>query len=64
MTKLDEIKSIIVNYLKSATNYEIADIYVDLIGCGDCPYWHDCRNEHDCDAYILDKLAEDKEDRK
>ena len=56
MTNRDEIKSIIVESLESAKNYEIADGYSHIVSCGDCPYWIDCRNEYECDEYILDKL--------
>lgn len=56
MTNKDEIKSIIVKSLETAKNYEIADGYSHIVSCGDCPYWSDCRNEHECDEYILDKL--------
>lgn len=61
MTNMDEIKSIIVKSLETAQNGEIADCYAHVVSCGDCPYWHDdCRNEHDCFHYILDKLEADK----
>jgi hypothetical protein len=63
MTNKDEIKSIIVKSLETAKDYEIADAYSSIVSCGDCPYWHDCRNEHECDEYILDKLEAEKEDK-
>lgn len=64
MTNIDEIKSTIVKSLETASNYEIADVYEDMVDCGDCPYWHDCRNGYDCDEYILNKLvADDKEEK-
>jgi len=63
MTDLDKIKSIIVKSLESAENYEIADCYNHMVICGDCPYWHDCRNEHECDEYILDKLEAENDKR-
>lgn len=62
MTKRDKIKNIIVRALDTALNYELADAYRDIVGCGGCPYWHDCKNKHDCDEYILEKLEEESED--
>ena len=61
MTNKEAIKSIIVKSLESAKNYEIADGYSHIVSCGDCPYWYDCRNEHLCDEYILDKLEESED---
>ena len=61
MTKRDKIKTIIVRALDVALNYELADAYRCIVSCGECPYWNDCRNEHDCEDYILQKLDEDKE---
>lgn len=62
MTKRDEIQNIIIESIEKAKDYELAYGYNEIVSCGDCPYWHDCRNEHECDDYILDKLQEDKED--
>lgn len=60
MTNKEEIKSIIVKSLETATKHEIADAYYLLVSCGDCPFWHDCRNYHECGDYILEKLGEDE----
>lgn len=60
MTNMDEIKSIIVKSLETAKTYEIADAYVDIVSCGECPYWQDCRTKHKCNDYILEKLEADK----
>lgn len=65
MTNTDEIKSTIVKSLETANKDEIADAYECLVSCGNCPYWHDCRNERDhCYDYILDKLEADDEEEK
>lgn len=34
----DEIKSIIIKSLESASNDEIADAYTYVVSCGNCPY--------------------------
>ena len=52
MTNRDEIKSIIVKSLETAEDYDFAVTYDNIVSCGDCPYWHDCRNEHMCYEYI------------
>lgn len=64
MTNRDRIKNIILRVLDMALDHELADAYVDIVGCGECPYFHDCGNLYDCDEFILGKLQEDKEDRK
>ena len=56
MTARDEMKETIIKSLKYADNYEIAVCYNKIVSCGICPYWHDCRNEHDCMDYICNKL--------
>ena len=56
MMNKEEIKNIIVKSLDTAPNEDIAEAYNYVVGCNDCPYWHDCRNEHDCTDYIYDKL--------
>ena len=63
MTDRDKIKSIIIKSLETAKTYEIADGYSSMVSCGDCPYWHDCRNEYECDEYILDKLEAENDKR-
>lgn len=60
MTNRDEIKSIIAKSLETAEDYDFAVTYDNIVSCGDCPYWHDCRNEHMCYEYILKKLGEDE----
>ena len=60
MAKIDEIYDTIVKSLETATNEEIAQAYNQVVGCGSCPYWHDCQNMHWCYNYILDKLEEEK----
>jgi len=64
MIERDRIKNIIVRAFDTALDYELADAYVDIVSCGECPYWHDCQNHYDCDEFILGTLQEDKEDRK
>ena len=64
MTNIDEIKSTIVKSLETASNYDFAVVYANIISCGDCPYWHDCRNEYDCAEYILNKLRANDEAEK
>lgn len=62
MNKVDEIFDTIVKSLEEASNEEMASAYFILVGCGKCPYWHDCKNEFPCDDYILEKLEKgDKE---
>lgn len=56
MAEIDDIFDVIVKHLDCASNSELAEVYDLVIGCGDCPYWHDCRNEHECYEFILDKL--------
>ena len=60
MTDKDEIKSIIVKSLETAENYDIAVVYDNIVSCGDCPFWHDCRKERTClqpcAEYIFKKL--------
>lgn len=58
MANIDEIKSIIIKSLESASNDEIADAYTYVVSCGNCLYWHDCRNECVCTEYILNKMKE------
>lgn len=56
MTSRDIIKSTIVKSLETASNDEIGEAYMNIVGCCDCPYWSDCKIEHDCWGYITDKL--------
>lgn len=61
MTQLEKMKSdkvLIVNaIMKSLSkNDDMALAYSHTVGCGDCPYWHECGNMYDCYFYILDKL--------
>lgn len=56
MTNKDEIKSTIVKSLETANKDEIVNAYEILVSCGDCTFWHDCRNEHNCFEYIRNKL--------
>lgn len=61
MTQLEKMKSdkvLIVNaIMKSLSkNDDLALTYSHIVECGDCPYWHECGNMHDCCFYILDKL--------
>lgn len=58
---MEEIKSIIMKSLESANKNEIAEAYFFIVSCGDCPYYNDCRNEHYCEKYILDKLDTESE---
>lgn len=60
MTNREEIKSIIIKSLETANEETIADAYYDTVSCGDCPFWHDCRNGQFCRGYILNKLEADK----
>lgn len=60
MAKIDEIYDTIVKSLETASNEEIAQAYNHVVGCGACPYWHDCQNLHCCYSYILDKLEKEK----
>lgn len=61
MRNRDAILRIINKELEHAENYDIAEAYADIVGCGECPYWHDCQNERDCHAYIYNKLADKEE---
>lgn len=61
MTKRKRIKNIIACALDKALDNELAYAYSCVVGCGECPYWHDCQNYHDCEEFILGKLQEDKE---
>lgn len=56
MTNIDEIKSIIVKSLETANKDEIVNAYEILVSCGDCLFWHNCRNEHNCFEYIMNKM--------
>ena len=56
-----EIIDVIVKSLDTAQNEDIAEAYNYVVGCPDCPYWHDCRNEHYCCDYICDKLERREE---
>lgn len=61
MTRLKEIRrdrALILNgILKSLSkNDDMALAYSHIVSCGDCPYWHECGNMHDCYYYIFDKL--------
>lgn len=63
MNQLEKMKSdkvLIVNaIMKSLSkNDDMALAYSHIVGCSDCPYWHECGNMHDCYFYILDKLEE------
>ena len=62
MTNKDKIKNIIIKSLETANEELIADAYYDTVSCDDCPYWHDCENEYDCNEYILNKLVAKSED--
>lgn len=53
---MDEIKNTIIRSIETASKNKIADAYYFLVNCCDCPYWHECENEHECSKYILDKL--------
>ena len=61
MTSRDIIKSTIIKSVESASNDELGEIYMQIVGCLDCPYRSDCRIEHDCGGYITDKLDAEKE---
>lgn len=56
MSIRDKIIRTVTESLESGVNSDIAECYVDIVSCGDCPYWHDCRNEYECFTYILNKL--------
>lgn len=54
-------KALIINTIVKllTKNDDIALAYDHMVGCGDCPYWHECGNMHDCYYYIFDKLEAD-----
>lgn len=58
----EQIISAIIKAIKTEENLNyIAEVYYEVVGCGECPFWHDCKNEHECNVYILDKLMADEE---
>ena len=59
MTNRNEIKGTIIKLIEAANNHQLAEAYVELVGCGECPYRHDCRNENVCYDYIFNKLETD-----
>lgn len=56
-----EVIDLVTKSLETATKHGLACAYVEVVGCGDCPFWHDCSNETMCYDYIFKKLQEDKE---
>jgi len=60
MTNRDEIKSIIIKSLETAPEEKIAEAYVSIVRCCDCPLCDNCRKERTylqtCFEYILEKL--------
>ena len=61
MTIRDEIIRTVTESLESGDNSDIAECYVYIVSCGNCPYWHDCRNEYECSTYIRNKLEDSDE---
>lgn len=60
MANIDEIFDTIVTSLETANNEDVATAYAYLVGCGDCPYWHECQHNFICDEYILKKLEKEE----
>lgn len=64
MANVDTIVNVILKTVETADNDELARTYNNVVTCGECPWWHDCANEHDCFEYIKEKLEkEDKHDQ-
>lgn len=51
-----EVIEIIMKSLEEATDYELVEAYAQLVSCSDCPKWHDCKNEHECDVYMIEQI--------
>lgn len=66
MDQLEKVKrdrALIMNTIMKSLfkNDNMAFTYSQIVGCGDCPYCHECGNMVYCYCYILDKLEADDE---